>query len=207
MMRSGLVNSLLVSLVAAAPTIEPRTGATGYEGYKVLRMETGGQLEKVKDMLSAFQYDEWTHDAARYIDFSISARQAEELKELGASFKELHRDLGKVIIDESRPCDYKGKFWIGLTVTAQADQLVQERTRQESCLISRGSTATTHLPIILTILMILSMRFPTLKPLSPASRSKVVHKRASTSGARMARAGMRRSCGTAPRTLASGSLQ
>jgi hypothetical protein len=48
-MWTGLVSSLLVSVVATAPTIEPRTGATGYEGYKVLRMETGGQLEKVMD--------------------------------------------------------------------------------------------------------------------------------------------------------------
>lgn len=71
-------------------------------------METGGQLEKVKDMLSAFQYDEWTHDASRYIDFSISAKQAEQLKELGASFKEIHSDLGKDIVEESKPCDYKG---------------------------------------------------------------------------------------------------
>ena len=50
-MRSHLVSSLLVAAVAAAPTIEPRTGATGYEGYKVLRMEAGGQFEKVKDMV------------------------------------------------------------------------------------------------------------------------------------------------------------
>lgn len=107
-MRTGLVSSLLVAAVAAAPTIEPRTGATGYEGFKVLRMETGGQLEKVKDMLSVFQYDEWTHDASKYIDFSISAKQAEQLKKLGASFKEIHSDLGKDIVDESRPCDYKG---------------------------------------------------------------------------------------------------
>jgi len=109
-MRSGIFSSLLISVAAAAPTIEPRTGTTGYEGYKVLRMETGGQLEKVKDMLSAFQYDEWTHDASKYIDFSISARQAEKLKELGASFKEIHSDLGKDILDESRLCDYKGKL-------------------------------------------------------------------------------------------------
>jgi len=110
-MRSAVIGSLLAAIVAAAPTLEPRTGATGYEGYKVLRMETGGQLEKVKDMLSAFQYDEWTHDASKYIDFSISARQAEKLKELGASFKEIHSDLGKDIADESRPCDYKGELW------------------------------------------------------------------------------------------------
>jgi hypothetical protein len=93
-MWTGLVSSLLVSVVATAPTIEPRTAVTGYEGYKVLRMETGGQLEKVKDMLSAFQYDEWT--------------QAKKLKELGASFSEIHSDLGRDIIYESKPCDYKG---------------------------------------------------------------------------------------------------
>jgi hypothetical protein len=109
-MRTSLVSSLLVSVVATAPTIEPRTGATGYEGYKVLRMETGDQLEKVKDTLSAFQYDEWTHDASKYIDFSISADQAEKLKESGASFSEIHSDLGKDIVYESKPCDYKGKI-------------------------------------------------------------------------------------------------
>ena len=120
-MRYSLIGSLLVAVVAAAPTIEPRTGATGYEGYKVLRMEAGGQFEKVKDMLSAFQYDEWTHDASKYIDFSISAKQAEKLKELGASFKEIHSDLGKDIVDESRPCDYKGRLLRGKKVALQAD--------------------------------------------------------------------------------------
>jgi hypothetical protein len=111
-MWTGLVSSLLISVVATAPTIEPRTAATGYEGYKVLRMETSGQLEKVKDMLSAFQYDEWTHDASEYIDFSISADQAKKLKELGASFSEIHSDLGKDIVYESKPCDYKGMLWL-----------------------------------------------------------------------------------------------
>jgi hypothetical protein len=110
-MRYSLIGSLLVAVVAAAPTIERRTVATGYEGYKVLRMKTGGQIEKVKEMLSAFQYDEWTHDASSHIDFSISAKQAEKLKELGASFKEIHSDLGKDIVDERRPCDYKGRLW------------------------------------------------------------------------------------------------
>lgn len=110
-MWTGLVSSLLASGVVAAPTIEPRTGSTGYEGYKVLRMETGSQLEKVKDLLSAFQYDEWTHDASNYIDFSISADQAKKLKEAGASFKEIHNDLGKDIAYESKPCDYKGRTW------------------------------------------------------------------------------------------------
>jgi hypothetical protein len=120
-MWSGFISSFLVAVVAAAPTIEPRTGATGYEGHKVLRMETGGQLEKVRDMLSAFQYDEWTHDASKYIDFSISAKQAEKLKELGASFKEIHSDLGKDIVDESRPCDYKGRPLNGQQVASWAD--------------------------------------------------------------------------------------
>lgn len=109
-MWTGLVNLLFVSGVTAAPTLEQRTVATGYEGYKVLRMETGGELEKVKDMLSAFQYDEWTHDASKYIDFSISADQAKKLEELGASFKEVHSDLAKDIAYESKPCDYKGKI-------------------------------------------------------------------------------------------------
>jgi len=145
-MRSHLISSLLVAVVAAAPTIEPRT--TGYEGYKVLRMETGGQLEKVKDMLSAFQYDEWTHDASRYIDFSISAGQAEKLKELGASFKEIHSNLGKDIVDESRPCDYKGKLWNVQIVDSQAKQVAQGKIRLENCLISRGSTGTTLSPTI-----------------------------------------------------------
>jgi hypothetical protein len=27
---------------------------------------------------------------------------------LGASFSEIHSDLGKDIVDESKPCDYKG---------------------------------------------------------------------------------------------------
>lgn len=89
-------------------------------------METGGQLEKVKDMLSAFQYDEWTHDASKYLDFSISAGQAEKLKKLGASFKEIHSDLGKDIVDESRRCDYKGRLWGGLIGASHADYSFRE---------------------------------------------------------------------------------
>jgi hypothetical protein len=107
-MKTSLLSTLLVSAVAAAPSLGRRAGTNGYEGYKVLRMETGDQLEQVKDMLSAFQYDEWTHDASEYIDFSISPEQASQLKALGASFKEIHVDLGVDIAYESKPCGYKG---------------------------------------------------------------------------------------------------
>ena len=109
-MKASLLSALLLSVVAAAPSpsLGRRAGTNGYEGYKVLRMETGDQLEQVKDMLSAFQYDEWTHDASEYIDFSISPEQAGQLKTLGASFKEIHVDLGMDIAYESRPCGHKG---------------------------------------------------------------------------------------------------
>lgn len=111
-MKTSLLNALLVSAVAAAPSPGRRAGTNGYEGYKVLRMETGDQLEQVKDMLSAFKYDEWTHDASEYIDFSISPEQASRLKALGASFKEIHVDLGVDIAYESKPCGYKGMICI-----------------------------------------------------------------------------------------------
>lgn len=107
-MKSGFLSTLFVAGAVAAPTLHSRAEGNGYEGYKVLRMETGDHLKEVKDMLSAFQYDEWTHDASKYIDFSISPEQAKKLKELGASFKEIHSDLGKDIAYESKPCDYKG---------------------------------------------------------------------------------------------------
>jgi hypothetical protein len=107
-MKTTLLSALLVSAVAAAPKHERRAGTNGYEGYKVLRMETGDQLDQVKDMLSAFQYDEWTHDASNHIDFSISPEQVSQLKALGASFKEIHVDLGMDIAYESKPCGYKG---------------------------------------------------------------------------------------------------
>jgi hypothetical protein len=107
-MKTSLLGALLVPAVTAAPTLDRRVGTNGYEGYKVLRMETGDQSEQVKDLLSAFQYDEWTHDASEYIDFSISPEQASQLKELGASFKEIHVDLGLDIAYESKPCGYKG---------------------------------------------------------------------------------------------------
>lgn len=105
-MKTSLLSSLLVSAVAAAPTIERR--ANGYEGYKVLRMETGERLEQVKDLLSAFDYDEWTHDASKHIDFSISPEQASQLEALGASFREIHSDLGVEIAYESKSSSYKG---------------------------------------------------------------------------------------------------
>jgi hypothetical protein len=109
-MKTSLLSTVFVSAVAAAPSHERRAGTNGYEGYKVLRMETGDQLDQVKDMLSAFQYDEWTHDASKYIDFSISPEQASQLEALGASFKEIHVDLGMDIAYESKPCGYKGMF-------------------------------------------------------------------------------------------------
>jgi len=106
-MKTSLLITLFVSAVAAAPTLDRRAETNGYEGYKVLRMETGDQLEHVKEILSSFQYDEWTHDASKYIDFSISPDQANQLKSLGASFKEIHVDLGFDILYESKPCGYK----------------------------------------------------------------------------------------------------
>jgi len=105
-MKTSLLSALLASAVAAAPTVERR--ANGYEGFKVLRMETGERLEQVKDLLSAFNYDEWTHDASKYIDFSISPEQASQLEALGASFREIHSDLGLDIAYESKPGGYKG---------------------------------------------------------------------------------------------------
>jgi hypothetical protein len=111
-MKTSFLSALLVSAVAAAPSLGRRAGTNGYEGYKVLRMETGERLEQVKDMLSAFQYDEWTHDASEYIDFSISPEQASQLKGLGASFKEIHVDLGMDIAYESKPCGYKGAIFL-----------------------------------------------------------------------------------------------
>lgn len=106
-MKTSLLITLFGSAVAAAPTLDRRAGTNGYEGYKVLRMETGNQLDQVKDLLSSFQYDEWTHDATKYIDFSIPPDQANQLKSLGASFKEIHVDLGFDIAYESKPCGYK----------------------------------------------------------------------------------------------------
>jgi hypothetical protein len=113
-MKTSFLSALLVSAVAAAPSLGRRAGTNGYEGYKVLRMETGDQLKQVKEMLSDFQYDEWTHDASKYIDFSISPEQASRLKALGASFKEIHVDLGMDIAYESKPCGYKGTICLTL---------------------------------------------------------------------------------------------
>lgn len=106
-MRAVLLTSLLVPLAASAPQLHPR--AARYEGYKVLRMDTGDQLEKVKDMLSGFDYEEWSHDTSKHIDFSLPPDQAKKLEGLGASFKELHSDLGKDIAYEGKPGGYKRK--------------------------------------------------------------------------------------------------
>ena len=107
-MKTGLLSALLVSAAAALPHLEPR--AARYEGYKVLRMDTGDKLEEVKKMLSGFDYEEWSHDTSRHIDFSLPADQAKKLKRLGAKFKEMHGNLGKDIANEGKPCDYKRKF-------------------------------------------------------------------------------------------------
>jgi hypothetical protein len=105
-MKPTLLSALLVSTAAALPHLEPR--AARYEGYKVLRMDTGDKLEEVKQLLADFDYEEWSHDVSKHIDFSLSADQARKLKGLGAVFEEMHGDLGKDIADEGKPCDYKG---------------------------------------------------------------------------------------------------
>jgi len=105
-MKISLLSALLVSAATAAPHLEPR--AAKYEGYKVLRMDTGDKLEEVKQMLSGFDYDEWSHDVKQHIDFSLPADQAERLKSMGAKFKEMHSNLGKDIAYEGKPGKYKG---------------------------------------------------------------------------------------------------
>lgn len=105
-MKTTLLSALLISAAAAAPHLAPR--AARYEGYKVLRMDTGDKLEEVKQMLSGFDYEEWSHDTSKHIDFSLPADQAKKLEKLGAKFKEMHSNLGKDIAYEGKPCDYKG---------------------------------------------------------------------------------------------------
>lgn len=107
-MKASLLSALLATTAVALPHLEPR--AARYEGYKVLRMDTGDKLDEVKKLLSGFDYEEWSHDTSRHIDFSLPADQAKKLKGLGAKFKEMHGDLGKDIANEGRPCDYKGMF-------------------------------------------------------------------------------------------------
>ena len=105
-MKISLLSALLVSAVTAAPHLEPR--AAKYEGYKVLRMDTGDKLEDVKQMLADFDYEEWSHDISKHIDFSLPADQAKKLKNLGAKFTEMHSNLGKDIANEGKPGKYKG---------------------------------------------------------------------------------------------------
>jgi hypothetical protein len=105
-MKISLLSALLVSAVTAAPHLEPR--AAKYEGYKVLRMDTGDKLEDVKQMLADFDYEEWSHDVSKHIDFSLPADQAKKLKNLGAKFTEMHSNLGKDIANEGKPGKYKG---------------------------------------------------------------------------------------------------
>jgi hypothetical protein len=105
-MKPTLLSALLVSTAAALPHLEPR--AARYEGYKVLRMDTGDKLEEVKQLLADFDYEEWSHDVSKHIDFSLPPDQAKKLKDLGAVFEEMHSDLGKDIAEEGRRCGYKG---------------------------------------------------------------------------------------------------
>lgn len=107
-MKTTLVSALLVAAAGALPHLEPR--AARYEGYKVLRMETGDKLEEVKKLLADFDYEEWSHDTSKHIDFSLPRDQAKKLKGLGAKFEEMHGDLGKDIAYEGKPCDYKRMF-------------------------------------------------------------------------------------------------
>ena len=92
---------------AAVPHLHPR--AAKYEGYHVFRVETGDKLTEVSKKLAGLDYEQWNHDSARHIDFSMSREEAKKFKELGIDFKEMHSDLGEDIAQEGNWGPWKGK--------------------------------------------------------------------------------------------------
>lgn len=110
-MKSILVSSALLSLVAAIPHLHPR--AAKYDGYKVYRVETGEKLKEVSDKMSGLNYEQWNRDSASHIDFSLSSDQAEQFKKLGIDFKEMHRNLGEDIAHEGQWKPWPGRSHLG----------------------------------------------------------------------------------------------
>ena len=99
-MRSFLLTSLLASLAASSIVVRSPDYIT-YDGYKVLRVNTGRKLAAVQKALSKVTYEKWNHDIDRHIDILLSPDQFSTFESLGLDFHTMHSDLGRSIHEES----------------------------------------------------------------------------------------------------------
>lgn len=99
-MRPQTLLPLLVVLTTGL--VLPRPEPTNYDGYKVFRVKTQGQLETVQQKLSSFDYEQWNHNVLDHIDLSLSPSQLAAFESLGLDYHCMHENLGASISTESK---------------------------------------------------------------------------------------------------------
>lgn len=97
----ALLGVVYASLTGAAAA--PSSDFISYDGYKVLRVRTGPQLNDVQKSLSNIQFEKWNHDIDHHIDILLPPNQLEAFASLNLDFRTMHHDLGNSIKAESAP--------------------------------------------------------------------------------------------------------
>jgi len=97
-MKSFLVHSLLAALASGIAL--PKPDFISYDGYKVFRVKTQGQLESIQEKLSSLSYDEWNRGPTQ-LDIAIPPDQLAAFEKLGLDSHCMHQDLGLSIEEES----------------------------------------------------------------------------------------------------------
>ncbi|KAK5952559.1 hypothetical protein OHC33_006605 [Knufia fluminis] len=103
-MRSFLINSLLVALASSIAV--PKPGYVSYDGYKVFRVKTQGQLDIIRHKLSSLAYDEWSQEPT-HLDIAISPDELSTFESLGLDSHCMHENLGASIRAETS----KSSIW------------------------------------------------------------------------------------------------
>ncbi|KAI8964496.1 hypothetical protein F5Y11DRAFT_363786 [Daldinia sp. FL1419] len=99
-MRSTLLAWLLAPLAASIPT-SPKKDAVSYDGYKVLRVNTRGNLLAMEGKLSGIHYEQWNRDIYEHLDILVSPDQFATFETLDFDYQVMHDNLGESIAVES----------------------------------------------------------------------------------------------------------
>lgn len=98
-MQLLLASSVL--LAVAASIAVPKSDFISYDGYKVFRVKTRGQLESMREKLSSFSYEEWGGKELTHLDVAIPPEELAAFESLGLDSHCMHQDLGASIKQES----------------------------------------------------------------------------------------------------------
>jgi hypothetical protein len=88
--------AIIVSALVTAADIP-----ISYDGYQVVRVNTTGGAQPVKDKLAGLTYTKWDLDASRHMDIALAPDQLAAFHALGLDYSTMHADLGASIRAES----------------------------------------------------------------------------------------------------------